>query len=66
MDDCGGRSSGGRELELEEVRGAGGLAGRFQTPHLYTYARLSFVIPGGSVWGGIVLGSSIWGGSSCI
>ena len=30
----------------------GGLAGGFQTPHLYIYARLSFVIPGGSVWGG--------------
>jgi hypothetical protein len=25
MDDCGGRSWGGRELDLEEVRGAGGL-----------------------------------------
>jgi hypothetical protein len=54
MDDCGGRRWGGRELELEEVRGTG-------SPHLYTYARLSFVIPGGSVWGGWRFGRSAFG-----
>ena len=51
MDDCGGRRWGGRQLELEEVRGAGS---RHRTcTHMHDFPLLFREV---SVWGGIVWG----------
>jgi len=71
MDDCGGRRWGGRELEQEEVRGAGS---RHRTcTHMHDFPLLFREVAfgevsasGGQRLGRYRLGCSIWGGSLCI